>query len=331
MNFKKKIVITKTPLRISFSGGGTDMPYFYNKKYGLTVSTSIDKYVYITIKTHENFNEKYRLNYSETEIVNDVNKIKNLRIRETLKYFNINYPLYINTISDLPYNSGLGSSSSFLVGLIRGLFQMLGIKSNFKKVAEVAFNIENKITKNSLGKQDHYIASYGGFKKIEYNKNSIRVKSINLSKQNKKILNENILFFWTGKSRFSKNNLVKQKKNYPKNFRNLMTLNQLTKNFYKEIRSKKINLVRLGDIMSEGWKLKKKFTTGISNSFLDGIYKTAMKNGCLGGKLLGAGGGGFFLFICRKKNHKKITSVLKALQSINIKFEKFGSEILFEL
>ena len=110
-----------------------------------------------------------------------------------------------------------------------------------------------------------------------------------------------------------------------------MTLNQLTKNFYKEIRSKKIDLVRLGDIMSEGWKLKKKFTTGISNSFLDGIYKTAMKNGCLGGKLLGAGGGGFFLFIFRKKNQKKITTVLKALQSINIKFEKFGSEILFEL
>ena len=328
MNFKKKIVITKTPLRISFSGGGTDMPYFYNKNCGLTISSAINKYVYITIKTHENFDEKYRLNYSQTEIVNDVNKIKNLRIRETIKYFNINYPLYISTVSDLPYNTGLGSSSSFLVGLINGLFQMLGIRSDFKKVAEVAFYIENKITKNSLGKQDHYIASYGGFKKIDYNKNSIKVKTVNISKINKKILNKNILFFWTGKSRLSKNNLVQQKKNFKKNFINLLALNQLTVNFNKEIQNKKIDLVRVGGIMHEGWKLKKQFTTGISNSFLDRTYETAMKHGCLGGKLLGAGGGGFFLFICYKKNHKKVTSALKVLQSINFNFEKSGSEIL---
>ena len=120
--FKKKIATTKTPLRISFSGGGTDMPYFYSKFSGLTVSTSIDKFVYVTVKTHPNFKEKFRLNYSDTEIVNDVNKIQNLRIRETMKYFNINEPIYINTISDLPYNTGLGSSSSFLVGLIHCIF-----------------------------------------------------------------------------------------------------------------------------------------------------------------------------------------------------------------
>ena len=157
--FKKKIATTKTPLRISFSGGGTDMPYFYSKFSGLTVSTSIDKFVYVTVKTHPNFKEKFRLNYSETEIVNDVNKIQNLRIRETMKYFNINEPIYINTISDLPYNTGLGSSSSFLVGLIHCIFIIKKQKINLRKIAEIAFKIENKITNNSLGKQDHYIAT----------------------------------------------------------------------------------------------------------------------------------------------------------------------------
>ena len=124
MNFKNKLVITKTPLRISFSGGGTDMPYFYEKYGGLTVSTSIIKFIYVTVKLHKNFREKYRLNYSDTEITNNLNYIKNLRIKETLKYFKINDPIYINTISDIPYNTGLGSSSSFLVGLINAIFKL---------------------------------------------------------------------------------------------------------------------------------------------------------------------------------------------------------------
>ena len=165
-NFKYKIVTTKTPLRISFLGGGTDMPYFYENYGGITISSSIDKFIYVTIKKHTNFNEKYRLNYSETEIVNKIDKIKNLRIRETLKYLNVREPLYINTISDLPYNTGLGSSSAFLIGLIKAIYKLKNIKINLSKICEIAFKIENKITNNSLGKQDHYIAAHGGLKKF---------------------------------------------------------------------------------------------------------------------------------------------------------------------
>jgi len=201
MIFKKKIVITKTPLRISFSGGGTDMPYFYKKNKGTTVSSSINKFIYITLKSHKNFNEKFRLNYSQTEIVNDIDKIKNLRIKETLKYFNVKQGLYINTISDLPYNTGLGSSSAFLVGLIRGLLEMYGISVTRKKISEIAFYIENKITKDSLGKQDHYIASYGGLKKIDYFRNKITVNNIFLNSKNKNFFKKNLLFLWTGTSR----------------------------------------------------------------------------------------------------------------------------------
>ena len=171
--FKRKIITTKTPLRVSFSGGGTDMPYFYRKYNGITISTSIDKFVYVTVKLHNDFKEKYRLNYSDTEIVNKISDIKNLRIRETLKYFKINNPLYINTISDLPYNTGLGSSSAFLVGLIKAILLLKKIDPAPRIISELAFKIENKITTNSLGKQDHYIASYGGFKVINYNKKNI--------------------------------------------------------------------------------------------------------------------------------------------------------------
>ena len=178
--FKRKFVTTKTPLRISFSGGGTDMPYFFNKYNGRTLSTSIDKYIYVTVKTHNNFNEKFRLNYSDTEIVNRVDDIKNLRIKETLKFFKINEPLYINTISDLPYNTGLGSSSSFLVGLISAIYLLKNEKINLRLISELAFKIENKITNNSLGKQDHYIAAYGGIINITYKKEKVIVKKINL-------------------------------------------------------------------------------------------------------------------------------------------------------
>ena len=198
--FKKKIVTTKTPLRISFVGGGTDMPYFYSKSNGITISTCINKFVYVTVKSHANFSEKFRLNYSDTEIVNDVNKIKNLRIREVIKYFKIDEPIYINTISDLPYNSGLGSSSAFLVGLINAIFLLKSEKTNLKTIAEIAFKIENKITNNSLGKQDHYIAAYGGLKKIIYKKNKIDVNQISISKKNLNFLNNNLVFFWTGRT-----------------------------------------------------------------------------------------------------------------------------------
>ena len=203
-NFKYKIVTTKTPLRISFLGGGTDMPYFYENYGGITISSSIDKFIYVTIKKHTNFNEKYRLNYSETEIVNKIDKIKNLRIRETLKYLNVREPLYINTISDLPYNTGLGSSSAFLIGLIKAIYKLKNINIKLSKICEIAFKIENKITNNSLGKQDHYIAAYGGIKKILYSKKIVDVKRVNLKNKNLKYLNENLIFFWTGKLRLSK-------------------------------------------------------------------------------------------------------------------------------
>ena len=326
LNFKKSIVTTKTPLRISFAGGGTDMPYFYEKYNGATLSTTIDKFVYVTVKTHENFGEKYRLNYSETEILNQVNKIKNLRIKETLKYFKINEPLYVNTISDLPYNTGLGSSSSFLIGLIKGILSLQGKTITKQKLAEIAFKIENKITKNSLGKQDHYIASFGGMNLINYTKKKIKVTNLKVSQKNEKNLLNNLLFFFTGKSRSANKNLDQQKKNLKKNTIGLIKLKNSTHLFIKELKKKDLNLFRIGKILDNTWKIKRQFTNKISDKYLDNIYNKALSLGCYGGKLLGAGGGGFFIFICKKKLHKKVIKKLNECKKINFSLSKKGSE-----
>jgi D-glycero-alpha-D-manno-heptose-7-phosphate kinase len=174
--FNEKVVITKTPLRVSFVGGGTDMPYFYNKFSGATISCAIDKYIYVTVKYHNNFQEKYRLNYSVTENVKRIDEIKNLRIREVIKKLKITRPLYINTFADIPSNSGLGSSSSFVVGLIHALSKLQNKNFSKKKIAEIAYEIESRVTNNSVGKQDHYIATYGGIKHIQYKKETNQMK-----------------------------------------------------------------------------------------------------------------------------------------------------------
>jgi len=305
--FKNSFVITKTPLRISFYGGGTDMPYFFNKNSGKTISATINKFIYVTVKIHSNFKEKYRLNYYKTEIVNKIDDIKNLRIKETLKYFKIKVPLYINTFADLPANSGLGSSSAFLVGLIKAIFALKGIKVFDKKIAELAFKIENRITKCTTGKQDHYISAYGGFKEIIYNKNSTKVVPLKINKNNYKIINKNLLFIWTGISRSSSTNLVSQKKNYKKNKKNLIKLNIRTNIFVNELKKKKINLKKIGSLISESWELKKKFSETITNNKLNKIYNNIMNSGAFGGKLLGAGGGSFFMFLCPNKLQSKIS------------------------
>ncbi len=322
--YKNSFVLTKTPLRISFIGGGTDMPYFFNKHFGRTVSGTIDKFIYVTVKIHSNFNEKYRLNYFETEIVNNIEDIKNLRIKETLKHFRIKVPLYINTFADVPANSGLGSSSVFLVGLIKAMYALRGTNISEKNIAELAFKIENKITKGTTGKQDHYISAYGGLNEIVYKKNYTKVTPIKINKYNKKLINNNLLFVWTGISRSSSTNLISQKKNYRNNEKKLIFLNKLTNNFLKEFKKKKINLKAIGALLSESWELKKKFSDSISNNKLNRIYNYTINNGALGGKLLGAGGGGFFMFLCPKQKQLKI---IKRYSKIILKLNSKKSEV----
>ena len=234
-----KIVITRTPLRISFIGGGTDMPYFYKKNNGATISCAINYYIYVTVKFHNNYREKYRLNYSETEIVNSLEKIKNLRVKFAIKKLKIKKPLYINTFADLPANTGLGSSSSFTVGLLKALAKLNNHFLSSNQLAEMAYEIEAKITNNSLGKQDHYIASYGGLCYIKYLKNDIFISPINLNRIEIDKLEKSTCLIWTGKNRSANSVLHDQKKRFIKNFINLKKINILTEEFRNEIKKKK--------------------------------------------------------------------------------------------
>jgi D-glycero-alpha-D-manno-heptose-7-phosphate kinase len=324
----EQLVISRTPLRVSFVGGGTDMPYFYNKFTGATISCAINRYVYVTVKFHNNFQEKYRLNYSITENVKSVDKIKNLRIREVINKLKITKPLYINTFADIPANSGLGSSSSFTVGLIHALSKLDNKNFSKKKMAEMAYSIEAKITNNSLGKQDHYIASFGGIKHIVYKKKKILVSSIILDKKKIKYLFDRILLIWTNKSRLSHNILKDQKINIKKNYTRLILLNKFTKDFLTQIKKQKLNLKKIGEIISETWNLKKSFSKFVTNENINRIYNQIIKDLSYGGKLLGAGNGGFLLSMFDLKKKNKIIRSLKKYQHINVKLDKNGTVIL---
>ena len=323
-----KIVITRTPLRVSFIGGGTDMPYFYNKYSGATISCTINRYIYVTVKFHSNYQEKYRLNYSETENVNNLEKIKNLRIKFAIKKLKIQKPLYINTFADLPANSGLGSSSSFTVGLLKALAKLDNQFFSAAQLAEMAYEIEAKITKNSLGKQDHYIAAYGGFNYIKYQKNNILISPISINQNDLDNFEKCIFLIWTGKSRTASPILDDQKKNFKRNFDSLKKINILSEEFKNEIKKNNLNIKKIGKIIGQSWELKKNFSNFITNNYINRLYKIMLKCGSYGGKLLGAGNGGFILSLSSQSTIRKIKKKLKNNKVLQVKIDKSGSVFL---
>lgn len=303
----KKNIIVKTPLRISLLGGGTDIYSFYKENIGRVISFTINKYIYIFIKElNEFFEENYRLNYFITERVNSIPEIKNEITRESILLHRIKNKLYISTIADIPQSSGLGSSSSFAVGLNLALRCIKGEEES-KKLSELAvrdaINVEITRLKKPIGLQDQVASGFGGLNYIEFSKkfqNHYKVQPINSNKI-KKMLSENLLLVWTGKQRNADNILIDQLKNHDNNIENLKKLSNLTNKFYlNEIEN--FNLKILAKYMNESWEIKKNFSKLISTHDFDNLYNLALKNGALGGKLLGAGGGGFFLFVVENSN-----------------------------
>ena len=292
MKKKNNYVVTKTPLRISFLGGGTDIPYFYKKYSGATLSTAINKFVYVTVKRHSKyFIENYRLNYYDTEICQKISKIKNSIIRETLKYLNIRTPLYISVISDIPTGSGLGGSSSFIIGLINALCKLENIKITKSKLLSFATKIELDILKKPIGKQDHIPAVYGGLLFVKY----LRNNSLSINKINDARLTVPINIIWTKVSRDSFLTLNSQKKRFKRNIENLKIMKKICEEFsQKQIKNKKINHKKLSNYINQSWELKKKLSPLISINEANKVINIAQKNSA-GSKLLGAGGGGFIL------------------------------------
>jgi D-glycero-alpha-D-manno-heptose-7-phosphate kinase len=328
-NIKKNIVITKTPLRISFFGGGTDFKQFFKNKQGLTISTSINKYIYVTAKRHgELFKEKYRLNYSNTEIKNSWDTIKNEITKACIKFTNTKPPIYISTISDMPTSSGLGSSSSFTVGLLHALYKLNGIKINKNKLAYDAAKIEINILKKPIGYQDQFIASYGGFRVITYYKNKIKVIKVKISQSNLEKIFSNIFLVWTKIQRDSSSVLTHQLNNLDKNQKYLNDIKKIAQQFLSGIK-KNINIKNLSFLLDKSWKVKKNLSKKISNKKIDLIYSRFLNLGVKGGKLLGAGGGGFFLLVSNKKIKNKLKIKLKKNEIIDIKPDKNGSKTIY--
>ena len=324
------MIITKTPYRISFFGGGSDYPSWYKKNGGAVLSTTIDKHVYISCRfSPKYFKQKYRIVWRKIENVQRVNEINHKAVRELLKYLKIKPGLEIHYYGDLPARSGMGSSSSFTVGLMQALYRIKKIKLTKANLAKKSIHFEQKIMREVVGSQDQTSASFGGFNKIVFNKNnSISVKKIS-SKKNLKKLNENLILIYTGINRTAHkianqyvNKLTTAKKEH---------INRIL-SYVKEGEYilKQGDIDDFGHLLHDAWMEKKELSSLITNSKINEIYEEALRYGALGGKLLGAGGGGFLLMYMKKNERKNFFKKNKKLINIPFKFTTVGSEIIFD-
>jgi D-glycero-alpha-D-manno-heptose-7-phosphate kinase len=329
------MIITQTPLRISFVGGGTDFRNFYRNQGGEVISTAIDKYVYAIIK--ERYDAKIYLNYSRKEIVDSVDAIKHELIREAMRKTGVTQGVEITTLADIPaHGSGLGSSSCVTIGVLNALYAYQGIGKTAENLAQDACEIEIEVLGKPIGKQDQYIVAYGGLRHIQFQSDeSVLVENLPIRDETKRKLNTNTLLFYTGIARHASDILIEQEENTKSNLNILCSMKPLV----GELKDLLINhhnnghhsLDEFGDLLHQGWQLKQKLASKISNSQLNEIYRTAYESGALGGKLLGAGGGGFFLFYARPEKHDDIRSALNHLQEFPFNLERDGSKIIFNI
>ncbi len=321
------MIISKAPLRISLAGGGTDVKDFFKRDFGCVVNTTINKYIYIGI--HKHFDGRsFLLKYSKNESGKDVKKIKHPLFREAMKLTGIS-GVEIVSMSDVPVRGvGLGSSSSFLVGILNALYAYKGEKKDPDVLARQAAFIEREVLKERGGLQDQYIAAFGGLRFMKFSPNNrITVKSLDCREEIKKELDKHLLMFYTGITRSSNDIHRAQSKNINTNFKNLLKLRGLAVRLKENLQKNKLDSI--GEILHESWMLKKELTRNISSSQINSYYEKAIKAGASGGKLLGAGGGGFLLFYCEPEKQEDIRRALSKLEELKFQFEPRGSEIIF--
>lgn len=323
------MIITRTPFRISFVGGGSDMETFYCRHQGAVLSTSIDKYMYIS--SHKFFfPDQIRIKYSQTETVNSVDELKHPILRETLRKLNIPGGTEISSIADIPAGTGMGSSSAFTVGLLHNLYAIKRQYVSHEKIAKEACEIEIEILGEPIGKQDQYAAAFGGLNVIRFNADgSVVVEPLYIKNDVYKTLQENLVMFYIGNQRKASKILSEQKKNASREdkFNNLKSMVSLVFDLRKCLYDE--NLDDFGKILHENWMLKQKLASQISNEEVNEIYNTGINNGATGGKLLGAGGGGFMLFYCKKHLQQKLTDALKPHRKFEFAFERDGSKLIY--
>tara|TARA_R110002073_G_scaffold157241_4_gene312543 strand:- start:6253 stop:7236 length:984 start_codon:yes stop_codon:yes gene_type:complete len=321
------MIITRTPFRISFAGGGSDLEVFHSQEPGAVISTAIDKYMYLTVK--ERFGNSFRVSYSQTELVDTPDEIQHPIVRECLKSLDIRKGLEIVSVADLPGQSGMGSSSSFTVGLLHALHVLNGHVVTAKRLAEQACNIEINILKEPIGKQDQYIAGFGGLKFIQFHPDgTVFVDPVVCRRGTWEELNRRLLLFFTGKTRRASSVLKKQKSNCESRrpaLRQLCGIAHQMRNILSEGR----DLNAFGRLLHEAWETKKTLESSISNGDIDSVYNRGIEAGALGGKLLGAGDGGFVLFFCEPHLQSQLRESLFDLVEVPFRMEPEGSKVIF--
>ena len=338
MNIKPRrlprAVTTITPQRISFAGGGTDLPSFYKDYEGGVISSAIDQYVYVTVKRHSLlFQESYRLSYSKTEHVNKLDDIENCIARECLRLVHVEPPLYIATVADLPASSGLGSSSSFAVGLLHALHLLRGERVSAGQLAEEACEVEINILGNPIGKQDQYAAAFGGLNHITFKRNG-RVEIDHLVLRDNLIdeIFANSLLMWTGIQRDASSVLLRQNENLPKQLNRYKSLSEDGLDCKRMLLDPPVDLLcQLGELLEKTWKTKKQLEESISSSEIDVIHMKIKSLGGYGGKLSGAGGGGFFYEIIPRNLHAAVLDAYGSSKVLRVAYEPLGSRVLSEL
>jgi len=324
------MIITRSPLRISFCGGGTDLPSYYTHCQGAVVSTAINKYVYITInRLTRYFEHRILLKYSQTELVDSVEEIQHPIIREAMKMTGVLDSVEITSMADIPAGTGLGSSSTYTVGLLHALHTFKGEYVSAKQLAKEACCIEIEKLGDPIGKQDQYIAAYGGICHIRFNPDeSVFVDPVICAVGTKKVLQDNLLVFYTGMTRRAGDILEVQKKTTEQKMDVLTCMRDLCGRFMDVLREGR-SLSRFGDILHEAWDYKRSLVDSISNQRINAYYDDARQAGALGGKLLGAGGGGFLLFYVEPQNHARVREALSDLQELPFEFEPQGSKVIY--
>ncbi len=322
------MIMTKTPLRITFVGGGTDLPgYYRNNGSGAVVSAAINKYIHIIV--NKKFDNHIRVSYSKTEIVDSIDKVQHPTVREALRLLNIDGGIEIVSISDIPSGgTGLGSSSTFLVGLLNALHAWKGEFVSPKELAEEAVKIERGILREPGGKQDQYIAAYGGIKLLEFNEDeSVAIKPIIAKESDNEALKNHLMLLYTGIQRSSSSIHSKQSSEIHKHLNEYNKMRDMSYELFNSICSGK--WAETGRLLDQNWQLKKALSDGISDASIDKMYSKAMAAGAEGGKLIGAGGGGFLLIFAPPEKHENIRKALPQLKEERFKFEALGSNIVY--
>lgn len=326
------MIITRTPFRISFFGGGSDYPVYYREHGGEVLNTTINHYCYITCRyLPPFFDYKYRIRYSKSEMTNTIDEIEHPSVRECLRFCGIEHGVEIVHTSDIPAMSGIGSSSSFTVGLLQALYALKGEMVTKRRLALDAIHIEQNIIGESVGSQDQTAAAFGGFNHIEFGgrDDGIFVQPVVLPSEKLQYFQDHLLFCFTGFSRYASEIAGEQVRSTPRKLGELRRIREMVGEALDILRGPVYGYDAFGRLLHESWMLKRELTELVSSSEIDEIYETAIDAGALGGKLCGAGGGGFFLFFVPPERQAQVRRALQQLLVVPFRFETLASHIVF--